>query len=672
MARIRSDFPRTPRVVDHVFIPLADGIRLAARIWLPEDAEADPVPAVLEYLPYRFVDGTASGDHQQMTYFAGCGYAGVRVDMRGNGSSDGVMLDEYTVQEQLDALEVIAWLAEQPWCTGAVGMIGGSWGGFNGLQVAARRPPALKTVISFFASDDRYGDDVHYRGGLHVPMDMLQWACSMMALNAKPPDPKWVGDDWRERWRARLEGTPPFIEPWLSHQRYDDYWKQGSVKEDYSAIECPIYAIGGWTDGYTDAPLRLLQHLDVPRRALIGPWGHVDPTDGTPGPSAGTLDECVRWFDRWLKGIENGIDEEPALIAYMQESVVPRALIDERPGRWVAEEEWPSARIRPLTLHLAETGLGPERGPDFTRQVGTVLTCGMLSGAWCADGKSADLALDQRPEDGVSATFDSAVLDEPLEILGFADLELELASDKPLAMVSARLCELRADGPSLMVTRHQLNLTHRNSHEHPEPLEPGRRYSVSLRLDSIAHRFEAGSRVRLSISPAYFPLAWPSPEEVTLTISGGKLTLPVRPERAEDAQIALPEPVEPEHLELETVRSGVGGRRIEHDLGTDRKTLHFDWDMGGLYRIEQEGIEAEDAAWASYSVVNGDPLSARTDCRCSFILKRDEDWDTSGEARSAMTCTATHYLIDATLDCYEGDRRVFTRAWSWEIPRDHG
>jgi putative CocE/NonD family hydrolase len=269
MKRTRTDFPRAVRLIDNAWIPLSDGVRLAARIWLPAEAEADPVPAVLEYIPYRKGDGTAVGDSTRHTYFAGHGYASVRVDMRGSGDSDGILLDEYLSQEQDDALEVIAWLASQPWCTGALGMMGISWGGFNSLQVAARRPPALKAIITVCSTDDRYADDVHYIGGCLLGIEMLSWASTMLAFNARPPDPAVVGERWREMWLERLEKTPPFVEAWLSHQRRDAYWKHGSVCEDYAAIECPVYAVGGWADAYTNAVLRLLAGLSCPRKGLI-------------------------------------------------------------------------------------------------------------------------------------------------------------------------------------------------------------------------------------------------------------------------------------------------------------------------------------------------------------------------------------------------------------------
>ena len=398
--RVRDDLPHAVRTVEE-WITLADGTRLAARLWLPEGARR--VPAILEYLPYRLSDGTQAGDHQQMGWFAGHGYGCARVDIRGTGNSGGIIEDEYSEQEQLDGLEVIAWLAAQPWCDGKVGMVGTSWSGFNGLQLAARTPSALAAVISIYASDDRYADDVHYRGGVVIPMDMAQWANCMLSWNALPPDPAIAGAGWRAQWRDRLERTPHFVERWLAHQRRDGYWRHGSACEHYAAIRCPVMAIGGWTDGYTDAVLRLLAHLDVPRRGLIGPWGHNDPVHGVPGPAVGSLGECVRFFDRWLKGVQNGLDGEPMLTAWMQDSVPPRARYDERPGRWVAAASWPPPAARELRFHLAAGGaLSAVPGERAVSELRGAQTTGLDGGAWCADGHSDDLPYDQRADDGRS------------------------------------------------------------------------------------------------------------------------------------------------------------------------------------------------------------------------------------------------------------------------------
>jgi uncharacterized protein len=390
---VRTEFPRRVRRIDHTWIPLADGTRLAARIWLPDDAERDPVPALLELLPYRKGDAMARRDSRHHPYFAGHGYAAVRVDLRGSGDSDGILMDEYDRREQDDALEVIAWLAEQPWCTGRVGMFGISWGGFNSLQVAARRPPALGAIISMCASDDRYADDVHYIGGCVSALDMVPWAATMLTLLAQPPDAATVGDGWRDTWFERMERTPALVEHWLAHQRRDDYWRHGSVRDDYAQIEVPVYAIGGWPDGYTNAIPRLLAGLPGPRKGLIGPWSHAFPQDGAPDPAIGFLQECLRWWDHWLKDTDTGVMDEPMLRAWMQEPVAPAGHHAERPGRWVAEREWPSPLVGTDTWVLGADGAllaDGEGTPERALAHHSPETTGQDAGAWCADGGAGD------------------------------------------------------------------------------------------------------------------------------------------------------------------------------------------------------------------------------------------------------------------------------------------
>ena len=176
-------------MIENDWIELVDGVRLAIRLWLPEDAGSRPVSAILDAVPYRKSDGTAVWDAGWGTYFASHGFAFARVDLRGAGDSSGLLEDEYTDQEQRDTEQVIEWLAGRPWCTGSVGMIGISWGGFAALQQAARHPSALRGVAAIHASDDRYADDVHYVGGCVSAMDITQWATSMLAYLNQPPDP---------------------------------------------------------------------------------------------------------------------------------------------------------------------------------------------------------------------------------------------------------------------------------------------------------------------------------------------------------------------------------------------------------------------------------------------------------------------------------------------------
>jgi putative CocE/NonD family hydrolase len=672
-ARVKSDFARKVREVENTWIPMSDGCRLAARIWLPEDAEDDPVPAILEYIPYRKSDHTAWGDALRHPYFAGHGYASIRVDMRGSGDSDGILLDEYLLQEQDDGIEVIQWIASQPWCTGAVGQIGISWGGFNGLQIAARRPPALKAIISLMSTDDRYADDVHYMGGCLLADDgQFSWGSTMMAYNARPPDPAIVGSGWRDTWLERLDRTPPFVFAWFSHQRRDGFWKHGSVCENYDDIACPVYMIGGWADGYRDAVLRFLAGYSGPRKGLIGPWGHTYPEGGDPGPAIGFLQECLRWWDHWLKGEDTGIMNEPMLRAWMQDAVEPRPQYDERPGRWVAEDSWPSPRIATRLVALNPGSLGDVAEEESALSVLGIQHAGRDAGDWCSFGREADEPVDQRIEDGLSLTFTSAPLDEPIEILGVPKVVMTLASDRPIALVAVRLCDVSPQGSSLLVTRGLFNLTHRDGHEEPRALEPGVRYSVEVPLHSIAHSFPAGHRIRVAISPTYWPWAWPSPQPVTLTLfSGGesRLELPVRRPDPLDQTLRPFEPPETAPPPRVTIlRPPREGRVLSHEVAAGRYRLDV---------IVEDGAEAFEASGTiydisvrdAYSIRDGRPLSAFVKAERTISFER-EGWRTRIETVSTLSSDNETFHLTNQLDAYEEDVRIFAKTSTLSVARD--
>ncbi|HKL62398.1 MAG TPA: CocE/NonD family hydrolase, partial [Woeseiaceae bacterium] len=383
--RFTDDFPHRVRELENVEVPMPDGVRLALRIWMPEDAVHHPVPAILEYIPYRKRYGTAARDALAHPYMAGHGYACIRADLRGSGESEGVLEDEYLQRELDDGCELIRWIAEQPWCDGNVGMMGISWGGFNGLQIAAMQPPALKAVVTLSSTDDRYADDVHHMGGCLLG-DNLSWASTMFAYNTMPPDPELVGERWRRMWFERLDGSGLWLAEWLRHQRRDAYWRHGSVCEDFGAIRCPVYAVSGWSDGYSNAVFRLLANLDVPRKGLIGPWSHKYPHIGMPGPAIDFLGELLRWWDQWLKGVETGIMAEPMLQAWLQDSVPPTTSYLERPGRWVGESEWPSPNVAERRYRFTRHHLRPPETEVEPYAIGlqSPLTVGLFAGKWCS------------------------------------------------------------------------------------------------------------------------------------------------------------------------------------------------------------------------------------------------------------------------------------------------
>jgi uncharacterized protein len=665
--RVVTAFPREVRTIEHCAIPLPDGCRLAARIWLPADADASPVPAVLEYIPYRKRDLTRGRDEPMHHWLAGHGYAAVRVDVRGTGDSEGLLADEYSEAELADGEAVIAWIAAQPWCTGAVGMMGKSWGGFNALQIAARRPPALRAVLSVCASDDRYTDDAHFMGGCLLN-ENLTWGTALVTLAALPPDPELAGEGWREAWLARVDHTALFPAVWLHHQRRDAYWRRGSVSDDLGAISCPVFAVGGWADAYSNAIPRLLAGLRAPHQGLMGPWGHVYPHTGVPGPAIGFLEEARRWWDRWLLGRDDA-PGEPGYRVWMAES-------RSGTGRWVAEATWPSPRITPRRWTLGDRRLEEHAGREGRLEWRSPETVGLAAGDWCVFSGADDMPGEQAEDDAGSLTFDSKPLDERVEILGAPVLEVELAVDRPQALLAVRLNEVHADGASRRVTYGVLNLTQRRSHESPEPLEPGRRYRVRVVLNDVAHAFASGSRLRVALSTSYWPIVWPSPEPVRLTVftGAGTFELPVRPPSATDATLrpfAEPEgargPVmtvlQPTRVQRTTERKASG--EVVQVIRSDGGGLG----AGGRTRIDAIDLEIEQSGLRSYRIRADDPLSARAEVVERLGFRRG-DWAVRVETHVALAATGEAFEIRATLDAFEGEERVRARRFDERVRRD--
>lgn len=673
-AHVRTEFPRPVRCIPHTWIPMPDGVRLSARIWLPEDAGDDPVPAILEYIPYRKNDATAMRDSTMHPWFAGHGYAAVRVDIRGSGDSEGVLEDEYLERELLDGEEIIRWLAAQPWCTGKVGMIGISWGGFNGLMLAGRNVSGLEAVITACSTDDRYADDVHFMGGCML-LDNVSWASTMFGFNSLPPDPDVVGDSWRDMWKGRLEGSGLWLDKWMRHQHRDGYWKHGSVCEDIGKLSCPVMAVSGWADGYSNTVFRLLETLPGPRLGLVGPWSHTYPHLGRPGPAIGFLQEALRFWDKWLKGIETGIMNEPMLRVWMQDPAEPSPAYDLRSGHWVGENSWPSPRIEKQTWVLDQARLVPEnRAGNIAPGAFTVqspLSVGMFGGKWCSYSATPDLPFDQRFEDGGALVFDSDPLCEDMQILGAPVAELTLSADRPVAMVAVRLSAISENGGVTRITYGLLNLTHRNSHEHPEPLEPGTPYTVRIAMNEAGQTFRAGQRLRLAVSSSYWPLAWPAPEDARLTLhaTSSSLTLPVRPpEPNMDAAIAF-QPVESAlPAAQQTVRPPRMRWNVNHDFGSLENVVEVIED-NGVVRFEDTGLcmGYGQSEWYRFTANDYGTVTAET--ATDWLLERDS-WRVRTKTHTLVTATPGEFRIRAELDAWEEKTRVFSRSWDTRIRRD--
>ncbi len=525
---------------------MADGTRIAVTLWLP--VREDPCGVVLEAIPYRKDDVSVIDDETRFPYFAGHGVACARIDLRGSGSSTGVLMDEYTPTEQRDIVEVVEWLAAQEWCNGSVGMIGISWSGFNALQVAALRPPALKAIITVSSADDRYDNDVHYLGGVPLAFYMNLWGSALHTFNMRPPIPELMGPDWRDEWATRLAANTDMTSLWLSHPYRDSYWRQGSVCEDYSAIEIPVLAVGGWADNYTDTVLRLIDRLPGVAKGLIGPWGHTWPERPEPGPGMDFLHHCMRWWDRWLHGEPTGVEDDPTLSFYLQDYVMSAEDLAHRPGRWLGVDDRASA-VTETMLGLGEDGRLGGSAPEGTMLDYTgSLVVGMQARHPLPMGVATDLPPIQDDDDARSLVFETDPLESPLSMLGNAELHLRLTTTTTTGLVFVRITDVDADGHSHLVARGALNLTHRRGHapEDVAPLVPGEFEDYVVSLKSTSYRFPAGHRLRVAVSTSYWPWLWPGPDvtSLRLDLAASSLSLPVLDTEAEAlVDVDLGEPV---------------------------------------------------------------------------------------------------------------------------------
>lgn len=661
-----TEFPFETVEFPDMGIVLPDGCRLSARAWMPKDALNQPVPAILEYLPYRKRDGTAARDALTHPYLAGHGYACLRVDMRGNGDSEGLMEDEYTEQELQDACDVIAWIVKQPWCTGKAGMMGISWGGFNALQVAALQPPGLDAIITLCSTDDRYADDIHYKGGCLLN-ENLGWGATMLSFSSRPPDPLIAGDKWRDMWLERLENAPFLPAVWLKHQTRDAYWKRGSVCEDFPKIKAATLAIGGWGDAYKNAVPRLVQGIKAPVKGIIGPWIHKYPHFAAPHPQIGFLQEALRWWDRWLKGAETGVESDPAMRIYVMDGLPPKTWHAERPGRWIAEKVWPSPDISMETLHLnSKAGLG-NKEEQFSLSVSSPADCGAAAGEYCAIWLGPEMPGDQSGDDAKSLCFEGEVLKEALDIVGAPVVRLRLSSDKPAAQLAARLCDVDEAGASSRITYGVLNLCQRGGHEFPEPLEAGRFLEFSLQLDDIAYRVPAGHRLRLAISNAYWPLLWPSPERAELTLQSGSLEIPVRLDRAaEKTEFERPEAAAP--WRAERLQEPSNAREFSVDPVSGEAVLTIADDFGTVRDLEH-GLETGSVAREVWRILPGDPLSAHGQTHWTQTLRRGI-WNVRTEAFTQMRSDGGWFHLTGRVEAFENEKLIFSRDFSESIRRE--
>ena len=648
--------------MEQVWIPMKDGIRLAATLYMPDGAKsAEKFPALLEYLPYRKDDGTAAGDYPKHIYFAHRGYVSVRVDIRGFGASEGVPPErEYSEQEQQDGEEVIVWLAHQPWSNGNVGMFGISWGGFTALQMAMRHAPGLKAIVAIHATAELFHDDVHYVDGIaHVDefelnMDMAQgWVGAPdYSLDAKTLGPRF--------------DSPPWSLLYLKHQHDGPFWRDRV--RPLNEITIPTFLIGGLQDGYRDNVTDMLMKSKAPIKAIVGPWNHSFPNDADFGPRVEWRDQAVRWFDYWLKGRDTGVVQDPRLVIYMQHWRPPDPNLQSVPGEWRREDVWPPTTARDTTLFLqANHTLGDSSVTRDTHQLKYVPTVGVEAGFWWGE-----LLSDPRPVDAFSLVYDSAPLEQDVAILGRPHALLQASATAPLADWFARLSDVSPDGTVTQITGAGINGAQRDSMSEPRDLEPGKVYPINIEMHLTSWVFPKGHRIRVAISNALWPMMLPTPFAMTTSLelggtSGSRLVLPVVPEHGTPApEFSAPQPTE-ERADIKNEGFPWPGEwTVERDEARQKTTVHWKGKDGYTYPwgkqddFENLTYEGDDA--------HPETCAVRGEAESVFTLKgRTLTW----RGHLSVTTDQKNFYYKYTRELLKDGEMLKSKTWQETIPRDH-
>jgi len=660
--------------IKEVWIPLADGVRLAASLFMPADRKADAqFPVLLEYLPYR-KDESRKDRFALFSYFVSRGYVVARVDIRGSGTSEGKLIEyEYTDQEQEDGEAVIDWLSKQAWSTGKVGMFGLSWGAFNSIQMAMRNPPALKAIVAIMGTDDIFRDDVHFIDGL---MHVDYYEIGQDIANILPAPPDYVIDE--AYFRDRFD-----TEPWLliyKRQQHDGpFWNRASLDSDYSRIRVPSFVIGGWYDGYRDSVPRMLEKLKAPVKGMVGPWAHAWPNSPYPGPGMEWRHEAVRWFDHWLKGANTGIMDEPRFAVYVREWHAP-GIIDKVSGYWRWEDGWPIGRAKKLALYahadhtLSSANSGG--GGGQTHRLRYLPTVGIEASGnvnWWGD-----FPWDQRGTDAYSLVYDTEPLEQDLEILGFPRAMLHVSADAPLANWIVRLSDIAPDGTVTQVAGAGLSGAQRNSSEKPESLVPGQAFKLEYDLHFTSWVFPKGHRIRLAVNNALWPMIWPTPYAMTTTLSvdganASHIVLPVVPEsdqRRPEFQPPATDPELPGYADLkigdETDSGYAEIKSIERNLNTSKARIPASGTSGSVYPWGTMKY------WESivHEAQDNDP--ARVSCtgknRYTVELK---DRTLMFEGDLSFTSDRENFYYVYTRRVLENGKLIREKTWKEDIPREH-
>ena len=655
----RSDYPFE---IVRDWLVMSDQTRLSVTYFRPlPRREGERFPVLLELLPYRKDDQFYIRDYPLYSYFARHGYMGAKVDIRGTGSSEGETPDrEYSEIELQDAVEIIDQLSKASWSNGRVGMWGISWGGFNAIQVAMRRPPALRAILAMDATDDLYRDDVHFIDGIfHAD----EYELSIDHDLGLPRSPEYILDEGY--FDSRFSNYPWFFN-YLKNQRDGEFWRKNSLRWQYDAITIPTYLIGGLLDGYRDSVPRMLEKMSAPVKGVIGPWPHAFPDNGKPGPNYEWRHEAVRWWDHWLKGIDSGILEEPRFAVFVRSGHSPGEDSDVVPGHW-RYEDWPIRRTSWVEMHPSRDG-GLAR--SASRPTSHWLTChpgyGSEVGYWWGDPTG-----DMRPADAGCLVYDSEALQDEIEIVGFPRIRLRGAASTGLAHWIARLEDVGPDGQVALVTGGALNGSQRQSRLKPQGLTPDVEDTFEFDLHFTTWTFRAGHRIRLAVSNGQFPMFWPAPKASTTRLEVGTgdtcIVLPVIPYEWRPVPTFRP-PEEREQREDAHRLPGAGWPAVQRTI-VDSQNLTTSVEWRGESNYEIQGRRYYSFEEMQYETSHENPADSGFKGEAGHRIElggRTLELKTNLGVRSNVT----DFEVEFTRRIFENGKLVRERTWKESIPRE--
>lgn len=659
----RPEASDSVRQTEHCWIAMPDGVRLSARIWWPEGR--GPFPAILEYIPYRKRDMVRARDERNHPYFAAHGYVCLRVDMRGSGDSEGHMPDMYSDDELADARHVIEWIANQDWCSGRVGMFGTSWGGTASLQAAVDAPGPLKAVIANCATADRFEDDIHWTGGALLT-DSFEWGATLPAILAAPPDAATVGDGWRDQWEERLENLSFPLDAWIRNRTRGEYWRHGSVKFSAGRLSCPILSIGGWADRYSNSIMGLVQARPDICWGAVGPWGHHYPDQGEPGPAIGFQDLALEWWDHWLRDETGNVRNWPRLRLWRREFDPPVDRLALRNGEWI--ETAGNKEAGGATLFLSAGGLTDRpQAESQSLEIPNNLRHGECAGDTGYFGRVGGLPLDQSADDGRSLCFDSAPLEEDLDLVGHAELSCDITRDLTDAQLVCRLCEVRPDGRSNLVVRQVRNLALDGTFDTVSPFSASNPVRYRIRLPSTAYRFAQGNRIRLALGTSYWPLAWPAPRPASVWVLtwGAQLNLPVLPHKL---GVSMPFPEARElPVRKSWVSDSVGPLQREPAKLVDGR-VDSSWALPRVtFRFPEENLLISFETSAHYRIDTTG--SCVLICTMDHMMEiRREDGTARGRSSLVSKSGRSGLEIESTLSVHWNQEVVAEKVWQYTYP----